>query len=72
MTGSHSAKVGMDMQHFFIVNDAVNFSNDIQYLTQGFVEMNQLTMFTPAGEEPDQSGLRPGHLRARPVDVEAG
>jgi hypothetical protein len=49
VTGSHSAKVGMDMQHFFIVNDAVNFSNDIQYRTQGFV-INQLTMFTPAGE----------------------
>ena len=49
VTGTHSMKVGMDMQHFYIVNDAENFSDDIQYRTRGFV-MDQLSMFAPAGK----------------------
>jgi hypothetical protein len=49
VTGTHSIKVGMDMQHYFVDNTAVNYSNDIQYRTRGFV-MDQLTMFAPAGK----------------------
>jgi hypothetical protein len=49
VTGTHAVKVGMDMQHYFVDNTAVNFSNDIQYRTRGFV-MDQLTMFAPAGK----------------------
>jgi hypothetical protein len=49
VTGTHSIKVGMDMQHYFVDNDAVNYANDIQYRTRGFV-MDQLTMFAPAGQ----------------------
>jgi len=48
VTGSHSFKVGMDMQQGFRQQVGLNFSNDIAYRTLGFV-LNQVTIFAPVG-----------------------
>src|SRR5438132_13795074 len=48
VTGRHNLKIGMDLQRGFRRRISTNFSNDIQYRTQGFV-LNQLTIYAPSG-----------------------
>jgi hypothetical protein len=59
VTGSHSFKVGFDMQQGYRERVGSNFSNDIQYRTLGF-KLNQVTIFAPVG-----------HYRTN-LDYEAG
>jgi hypothetical protein len=48
VTGSHSFKLGMDVQHGYRERVGTNFSNDIQYRTLGG-NLNQVTIFAPQG-----------------------
>jgi Carboxypeptidase regulatory-like domain len=59
VTGSHSFKLGFDMQQGYRERVGSNFSNDIQYRTQGY-RLNQVTIFAPVG-----------HYRTN-LDYEAG
>ena len=48
VTGTHSFKVGMDLQHGYRQNQWLNLTTPIQYRTLGY-QLNQVTIFAPPG-----------------------
>ena len=48
VTGTHNAKVGMDLQTGSRYQYGTNWANDVQYRTTGFV-LNQVTIFASGG-----------------------
>ena len=48
VTGSHSVKLGMDMQQGYRQNQWLNLTSPLQYRTLGF-NVNQVTIFAPPG-----------------------
>jgi Carboxypeptidase regulatory-like domain/TonB-dependent Receptor Plug Domain len=48
VTGTHSIKVGLDLQHGYRSNSWLNMTTPIQYRTLGY-QLNQVTIFAPLG-----------------------
>jgi len=48
VTGTHSIKIGMDLQHGYRSNSWLNMTTPIQYRTLGY-QLNQVTIYAPLG-----------------------